>query len=252
MAKFVNVKKLSDIEKEKNNYNKDIEESVNKDLELENNSISFKDIRKLSKDKNKNSEKNKKSRKEVKEEKKKTKEIERDLKEEKKKIQKMIPELIPLLDIEENGAFKTKEGFMDIYQINSYDISSMNMYEAKSGILSFTKLLRMYKKNLKIGSMNFPTDTQVQKDYVKRKINKCNDKYRCEELKKEFQKLEAIERLRSDREYYVFIFAKDEEDLESKRKLILKAGKNLGINSIGNEKKLKIIYKLDNMNSKII
>ncbi|GEM_PF-995252 len=252
MAKFVNIKKISSTKNEKKNYNEDIEESVNSEIELEDNSISFKNIKKVSKDENTNSKKDKKSRKERKVEKKRLREMEEDLKAEKKKIKKSIPELMPILDMEENEAFKTKDGFMDIYQINSYDISSMNIYEAKTGILSFTKLLRGYKKNLKIVSMNFPTNTQTQKDYIKRKINKCNDKYRCEELKKELQKLEAIERLRSDREYYIFIFAKDEEDLDDKINLVLKAGKNLGINSMDKEKKLKIIYKLDNMNSKII
>jgi len=252
MAKFVNIKKISSTKKEKKNYNEDIEESVNSEIELEDNSISFKNIKKVSKDENTNSKKDKKSRKERKVEKKRLRAIEEDLKAEKKKIKKSILELMPLSDMEENESFKTKDGFMDIYQISSYDISSMNIYEAKTGILSFTKLLRGYKKNLKIISMNFPTSTQTQKDYIKRKINKCNDKYRCEELKKELQKLEAIERLRSDREYYIGIFAKDEEDLDNKRNLVLKAGKNLGINSIDEEKKLKIIYKLNNMNSKII
>lgn len=252
MAKFVNVKKISAISKEKENYNKDIEESINSGTELDESSISFKNIKKIEKSECVKSKKSKKNRKEKKIEKKKMKEIEEDLKTEKKKIQKGIPEIIPFLDIDDNEAFKTKNGFMDIYQISSYDISSMNIYETKNGILSFAKLLRVYKKNMKIVSMNFPTNTQIQKDYIKRKISKCKDQYRCEELKKEFQKLEAIERLRSDREYYIFIFAKDEEDLNNKRNSILKAGKNLGVNSVDIEKKIKIIYKLNNMNSKII
>ena len=64
----------------------------------------------------------------------------------------------------------------------------MNIYEAKGGILAFTKLLKMYKSNLKIIAMNFPTNTQVQKDFIRRMINYCNDEVREEWLEKEYQK----------------------------------------------------------------
>ena len=140
---------------------------------------------------------------------------------------------------------------IDIYQIPSFDILSMNIYEAKGGILAFTKLLKMYKSNLKIIAMNFPTNTQVQKDFIRRMINSCNDEVREEWLEKEYRRLEAIEVLRSDREYYCMIFAEDEKDFENKKDLLLRCSKNLGLMNIDCEKKLKIMYKLNNMNSKI-
>ena len=47
------------------------------------------------------------------------------------------------------------------------------------------------------------------------------------------------------------IFAEDEKDFESKNELILRCSRNLGLMKIDREKKLKIKYKLNNMNSKI-
>ena len=238
VARFVNVKKLEEVKREKVTYENDIENMVN---EKDKNSSHF-NIGKIKKVK---------SRKEIREERKREKEIKKDLKKETKKIKKNIPDLSPLEDINDNNAIRTKDGIIDIYQIPSFDISSMNIYEAKGGILAFTKLLKMYKSNLKIIAMNFPTNTQVQKDFIRRMINSCNDEVREEWLKKEYRRLEAIEVLRSDREYYCMIFANDEKDFESKNEMLLRCSKNLGLMRIDREKKLKIIYKLNNMNSKI-
>ena len=247
VARFVNVKKLEEVKREKVTYENDIENMVN---EKDKNSSHF-NIGKIKKVKSNEANKVKKSRKEIREERKREKEIKKDLKKETKKIKKNIPDLSPLEDINDNNAIRTKDGIIDIYQIPSFDISSMNIYEAKGGILAFTKLLKMYKSNLKIIAMNFPTNTQVQKDFIRRMINSCNDEVREEWLEKEYRRLEAIEVLRSDREYYCMIFANDEKDFESKNEMLLRCSKNLGLMRIDREKKLKIIYKLNNMNSKI-
>ena len=247
VARFVNIKKLEEVKREKVTYENDIENMVN---EKDKNSSHF-NIGKIKKVKSNDSNKAKKSRKEIREERKREKEIKKDLKKETKKIKKNIPDLSPLEDINDDNAIRTKDGIIDIYQIPSFDISSMNIYEAKGGILAFTKLLKMYKSNLKIIAMNFPTNTQVQKDFIKRKLNSCDNEVRKEWLEKEYRRLEAIEILRSDREYYCMIFADDEKDFENKKELLLRCSRNLGLISIDREKKLMIMYKLNNMNSKI-
>lgn len=244
MARFVKVRKLEEVKKDKVNYNDDFEEIGNKKRDHFN-------IGNIKKVKSEKSKENKKTRKELKEERKREKEIKKDLKKEDKKIKKNIADLLPLEDINDNDSIKAKEGIIDIYQIPSFDISSMNIYEAKNGILAFTKLLKMYKSNIKVIAMNFPTNTQVQKDFIRRKINSCDDEVRSEWLQKEYRRLEAIEALRSDREYYCMIFAEDEKDFENKKELLMRCSKNLGLMKIDREKKLKIIYKLNNMNSKI-
>ena len=244
MTKFIKVKKLE--EEKKDN---DIEEMLNEKSEEKEGYFSFGKIKKL---KLNESSKVKKSRKERIEERKREKEIKKDIKKENKKIQKNIPDLLTLEDINDNDTIRTNYGIIEFYQIPSFDISSMNIYEAKGGILAFTKLLKMYKDNLKIIAMNFPTNTQVQKDFIKRKINSCDNEIRREWLEKEYRRLEAIEVLRSDREYYCMIFSDDEKDFENKKDLLLRCSKNLGLMNIDSEKKLKIIYKLNNMNSKII
>lgn len=246
MANFINLKKSSDSETK--NYNQDIEDQINNENE-DTEEVDFKNIKKVEvKAEGKNI---KKSRKELRAEKKIKKQIEKDLKNENNKIQKKIPEISNLLDITDYNSFQVKEGVIDTYQISSYDISAMNEYEAKGGILAFTKLLKRYKDNIKIVSMNFPTNTTVQKDYIKKKLHKCKEKGKHFALEKELRRLEAIEKVRSDREYYCFIFAKDKEDLERKRLELLRTGRQLELKEIDSEKKVKILYKLNNMNSKI-
>lgn len=248
MAKFIKVKKLEEEKKEKVTYDNDIEEMLKEKSKEKEGYFSFGKIKKL---KSNESSKVKKSRKERIEERKREKEIKKDIKKENKKIQKNILDLLPLEDINDNDTIRTNYGIIEFYQIPSFDISSMNIYEAKGGILAFTKLLKMYKDNLKIIAMNFPTNTQVQKDFIKRKINSCDNEIRREWLEKEYRRFEAIEVLRSDREYYCMIFSDDKKDFENKKDLVLRCSKNLGLIKIDREKKLKIMYKLNNMNSKI-
>ena len=177
MTKFIKVKKLEEVKKEKVTYDNDIEDMIKEKSEEKEGYFSFSKIKKL---KSNEKSKVKKSRKERIEERKREKEIKKDLKKENKKIQKSIPDLLPLEDINDNDTIRTNYGIIDFYQIPSFDISSMNIYEAKGGILAFTKLLKMYKDNLKIIAMNFPTNTQLQKDFIKRKINSCDNEIRRE------------------------------------------------------------------------
>ena len=65
-----------------------------------------------------------KERKELKkQEKNKIKQEKKELKEEHKKVQRVVSDLLPFLNVTEDDYFKTKNGYMDIYQIKSKDLN---------------------------------------------------------------------------------------------------------------------------------
>jgi len=77
--------------------------------------------------------------------------------------------LLPFVD--RNPDFiELKKGVMDIYQIGGRDIYSLNEDEAKRLIYEKTKFYRVFQNDIKIISMRFPANTQLQQQYLQKKI----------------------------------------------------------------------------------
>ena len=151
----------------------------------------------------------------------------------------------------EDGYFKTKTGFLDILQIESMDIKGMNEIESVTLILSFSYMLKTYTEDLKIIAMNYPTNTKKQQTYIEKKMKECINKNHLYFLNKRLDQLKKIEKVRSDREFYCMIFAKDEKEMKDNRENILSNSKEIKLYDIEVEKKIKILRKLNNMNSNI-
>ncbi|CAM2078515.1 MAG: hypothetical protein NSGCLCUN01_02711 [uncultured Clostridium sp.] len=196
--------------------------------------------------------KNKKEiKKKMKEEKLAKKLEEKNRKEEFKKIQHKVKEILPLCYVTEKDNFKCKEEYSDIFQIESMDINAMNDYDIKMYILSLTNMLKIYVDDIKIISMNFPANTQVQQDYVNKKIKECKNKVHLKFLQERLKQLEAIERIRNNREYYIEVYGTTEEELEKNKATLISSSASIRIYEIELDKKIKIKKKLNNMNSKI-
>lgn len=172
-------------------------------------------------------------------------------KEELRKVHHKVKELLPLCYVTEKDNFKCKEEYLDIFQIESMDINAMNEYDIKMYILSLTKILKTYIDDIKIISMNFPANTQVQQDYINKKIKECRNQVHLKFLNERKSQLEAIERIRTNREYYIIIYGETEAELEKNKVTLISSSASIRIGEIHLEKKIKIIKKLNNMNSKI-
>lgn len=199
---------------------------------------------------NKNKEKKDKSK--IKDDKKKAKLEKKKLLKENKKIYVETKDKLAILSMMEDGYFKTKTGFLDILQIESMDIKGMNEIESVTLILSFSYMLKTYTEDLKIIAMNYPTNTKKQQTYIEKKMKECINKNHLYFLNKRLDQLKKIEKVRSDREFYCMIFAKDEKEMKDNRENILSNSKEIKLYDIEVEKKIKILRKLNNMNSNII
>ncbi|HBF5866243.1 hypothetical protein KGF43_15560 [Clostridioides sp. ZZV14-6044] len=187
-----------------------------------------------------------------KEEKKLEKQEKKELKNINKKINKDVIELLPFLDVTEKEAFETKDGVMDILQISTCDIYTLNTKEINAHIYTFATFLRTYQDDIKIISMNFPVNTFIQQQYFKRVIEKTTNPTYLHFLKIKLDQLERIEFNRENKEFYIFIYASNEKEMDDKINLIfrLSAGK-FKFSKIDLDKKIKILFKLSNQNTKI-
>ncbi|MGL4483652.1 MAG: hypothetical protein ACRCUS_01765 [Anaerovoracaceae bacterium] len=176
-----------------------------------------------------------------KEKKKKTKEVEALL----------VSDVIPIVDFH-GDSFLLKNGkILDILKITCKDLYSASEDEIQFDSLCFDKLYKTYPFDLKIVGINMPTDTEVSQEYIKNKISKTKNPVFCEQLKNKLRELEAIAKLRTDREYYLFFYS-DNED-ERKDNLIqitrsLSRGAAPLVIEIDLDNKIKIIQKMTNKN----
>ena len=182
---------------------------------------------------------------------KKEKEEEKQLQIADKNVYKETKDNISIISLSEFGYFKTTTGYLDILQIESIDIKSMSDVEYNTYILSFTNLLKVYSEDIKIISMNYPADTSRQQQYLNKKISKCINQNHMKFLNHRMNQLQTIESQRTNREFFLMIFGKDDKEMINNRELVLSSNRELEVFEIDVEKKIKVIRKINNMNSSI-
>lgn len=142
----------------------------------------------------------------------------------------------------------------DIIKICSKDLVNSSDDEIDYDQYRYTKLYKIYSEDLKIICMNFPCNTQKQQSYLKKKIEKTNNAKMKHWLQRRLDELEWLEKNRTTREYYYMIFSKNlEEHLSNKNNIFsaLQSGRNGLCETISEEEKIQILYKLNNKSSLI-
>lgn len=164
-----------------------------------------------------------------------------------------ISQLIPIEQYDEElNVFLMRNGekYMDIIQIVSIDLMNKSDQEVEYLNLRWAKFYKTCAVDLKIISLNFPTNTGKQQKYIKYKLkNTKNPIYRYF-LENKLEELISIEKNRSDREYYLMYFANSDEQLKDIRDIISSSLINYGLaERMTKDKKIQIIYKFNNPNT---
>ena len=195
-----------------------------------------------------------KEEKKIKKEEKKQKKLElKEIRKANKDILSSTKELLGFVDVDDDDSIIMKNGYLDIFQIDSKDIYSLTDVETTMNIYNFIAFLRSYPFDIKLITMNFPVNTLKQQEFIKKKIKECDNEKYYYELIEELEQLVYLESTRQNREFYMMIFIKDTEDKESiKRTLFRSQNIAVQLTPLTVEKKLKILFKLNNPNTKLI
>ncbi|ELC8422700.1 hypothetical protein JJB75_13640 [Clostridium perfringens] len=189
----------------------------------------------------------------IKEEKKAKYQEQKELKRERKNTLPSTRRVLPFIDIDEDDIFITKQGYLDIYQINTRDTINLSESERKVYVYSFIAFLRNFVENFKIIIMNFPVNTVRQQEYIEGRIADCTNEIYINYLKEELDKLKFMEKHRNNKEYFLMVFMKNEADREAMMKKIeLVQNIAVPLRQLDLEKKIKILFKLNNMNTKLM
>lgn len=155
----------------------------------------------------------------------------------------------------EIGAYVCKDkSLIGIVEVATKDIPNLLDDEVQRDELLMAKFYKLFDE-VKIVSLNFPTNTLNQRIFLQKCCDKTNSPARKKWLRKSIDELERIDKNTTKREYYLFFFAKDENEYNDKLNLI---GSVLGFGLMGNcnllsdAKKHQIIFKLNNMCANVI
>lgn len=169
-----------------------------------------------------------------------------------KKIDKNILKVMNIAEFTKSGSLKTKEGYLDILEVEGKDIFALKDDEIHRDISVFHSFYKVTGADMKIVTMKFPVNTETQKSYVVYKIDSTDNPIHKKFLKSKLAELEYLERNRSNKEHYLFMFSEKEDNLRSSIKTAIRVLQNsINLKELSHSKKLIILKKLYNQNSKI-
>lgn len=189
----------------------------------------------------------------LKQEKKEKRQEQKELKKESKNTLPSTRKVLPFIDIDEDDVFITKQGYLDIYQINTRDTSNLSDDERKVYVYSFIAFLRNFVEDFKIIIMNFPVNTVKQQEYIEGRIANCKNEIFINYLEEELEKLRFMEKHRNNKEFFLMVFMKNKNEKDNMMKKIeLVQNIAVPLRQLDLEKKIKILFKLNNMNTKLM
>lgn len=169
------------------------------------------------------------------------------------RIAKSTPDLIDIIDYYKNEAFINRESqIIDIYNIECSNLYGLTEDEKTDKIYYFYQFLKTYSDDIKIISMNFPTTTISQQNFLRYKIKSCNKAEHIPFLTQQLLELEYIAEHNNDLEFYLMIFCKNSADYSNaKKELQYLSNSYFSLHTLDIQKKENILFKLANQNCKI-
>lgn len=163
-----------------------------------------------------------------------------------------VLDLIPIVDYKDNCFLLESGEVFDIMQFTTRDFTSVSDDDIEYDNMTLVKFLRLYADDFKIVSLSFPTDTREQQQYLQHKISTNKNAVFNYYLNYKLEELHFIATHRTDFEFYLFVWAKNKEDLKDKYIIVQRSlGSDGLIAELDEEKKYQILFKLTNKNASI-
>lgn len=168
------------------------------------------------------------------------------------KVLPSFADITPIIDISNNDFFEMRNGeYLEILQITSKDIYSLNESDKDNDIFSLTYFFQAYLGSVKIVPLNTPVNLELQKNNVIRKIRRNKVPAYLPFLEKKLSELEFLEKHRTDREFFIFVYAEDEKTLLERKSHVRKLlAQSNPVIELPVTKKVNVLYQLFNPNSK--
>ena len=170
-----------------------------------------------------------------------------------KKIKNNILKIIPIRTYDRtNECYVCEDGtILDIVGIRCKDLNIQSSDELEKDMLQLTQFFSTFKDDIKIISINIPTNCEQQIAYTQKKIDNCKNGYRKQQLKIKLQELEWVQKNRLTKEFYIEYYSRDLEEHRKQALLITQSlsSQNLLVKIKKKEKDI-VLMKMCNKNIK--
>ena len=163
-----------------------------------------------------------------------------------------ILSVFPIRDyLESEGYFLTGDKtIINLFQIQGKSYYDASDDEVENLVYSNARLIQRLADDIKIISMNYPTNTKQQQEYIAFMLKRPELEPYTELLTEKLESLKALEQNTTDRQAFLMVFARDKERYEEITRL-LSGNPYFVVRPISREKKENIIFQLNNMNKRI-
>lgn len=177
---------------------------------------------------------------------------ERKVKEKKAKVKSSFADISPIVDITNNDFFEMRSGeYLEIVQIETKDIYSLNSSDLNDDVNNLANFYTAFTSDIKIVPLNVPLNLEEQKDHIYRQIKKCKNAVYKALLEDRLKELQVLEQGRTNREYFIFLYADEEkkllEKLHQAKMLLSRSNAPIELTA---EKKINILNQIFNPNTK--
>lgn len=130
-------------------------------------------------------------------------------------LNSFISSVIKVEDIENNRYVKTHNGYFCLLKISGIDIFHFSEPDQHSVFRNFAKAEGSVKLPHKYVFMDSKPNLQEQKDFMRYKLEKTTDEFKCFLLERQIDNFEILEQDQRDRLAYLLIFSDNTSDLEN-------------------------------------
>lgn len=135
-------------------------------------------------------------------------------------------DLVPIKKFTKEDEFaEFKDGTVSqTYKLNTVAINDISQSENNALMVKFARLLRVYDDSIKITSSNFFTNTMIQIAYWQEQLTlaeKENNLKRIDVINEKIVTLKVISKKQINKEHYISIYGKNNEELQTKVNLFL-------------------------------
>lgn len=161
---------------------------------------------------------------------------------------KSIAKLIPIVGMEEGGIFKLENGqYCDIYSITTSDLLSCSTDDFSFLVALWEVFYRKFSFDMKLISLNAPTDTRIQQKYIEHKLATNQVAEYTEFLEDKLEQLKNIQATQTDRLFFLMFFAASIDEYKDGHALISQMLVNNNLAEIlPLESKLSVLERLNN------
>lgn len=137
--------------------------------------------------------------------------------------QRFASRKIPVCDTVRDVFLLRDGSYMDMLAIRTKDLENASEEDVNRDMWLLTSLFKRYAEDIKIISINFPTNTKTQQRYFEQKLMHCKHPLLKPILEEKLAELVAFEKTSVCREHYLMFWGHSYEDLQKNRTSILSA-----------------------------